>query len=255
VKQCPSCAHNLADFVEFCPYCAAATASVRGPLIPQALSTGAPAVGRPENSGKALASLICGLAFFFWPLAPIGAVLLGHLALAEIKRSAGRLTGRGMAIGGLVAGYLGMSVFPILIILAIAIPNLLRSRMVANEASAAGTLRTYNLALVRYAEQCPQQGYPATLASLGPAPSGGDRCAHASLVDPLLGQEMPVKSGYRFFYTPESYDRAGRVVKYGLGADPVTPNVTGTRHFFTDQSGVIRVSVQGGADVDSQPLP
>jgi hypothetical protein len=55
--------------------------------------------GPPENSGKAMASLICGLVFFFWPLSAVAAVILGHLALSDIKRSAGRLAGRGMAIG------------------------------------------------------------------------------------------------------------------------------------------------------------
>jgi len=256
VKQCPSCSRDLADFVEVCPYCAAALPLAAGRATPQALSGArAAAGGAPENSGKALASLICGVLFFLWPLSAVAAVVLGHVALGEIKRSAGRLVGRGMAIGGLVAGYIGISTLPILILAAIAIPNLLRARIAANEASAVGTLRTYNTALISYAEQCPQQGYPATLASLGPAPSGGEPCAHASLVDPLLAQEMPVQNGYRFFYTPESYDRTGRVVKYGLAADPVTPNATGMRHFFTDQSGVIRSSRLNGADVHSEPLP
>jgi hypothetical protein len=210
--------------------------------------------GPPEGSGKALASLICGVVFFLWPLSAIAAVVLGHVALGEIKRSRGRLAGRGMAMGGLVAGYIGISTIPILIIAAIAIPNLLRSRMVGNEASAVGTLRAYNAALVSYADKCPLEGYPPSLAALGPGPSGPDACAHANLVEPVLGREMPVKSGYRFLYTPENRDRSGRVLSYGLAADPVTPGTTGIRHFFTDESFVIRSSAHGGADVHSQPL-
>jgi type IV pilus assembly protein PilA len=193
--------------------------------------------------------------FFFWPLSAVAAVVLGHVALGEIKRSAGRLAGRGMAIGGLVAGYIGIGIVPVLVIAAIAIPNVLRSRMAANEASAVGALRTYNLALESYADKCPLQGYPPSLASLGPGPSGGDACAHADLVDSLLGQEMPVKSGYRFFYTPENRARSGRVVSYALAADPAAPGTTGIRHFFTDESLVIRSSARGGADVHSEPLP
>jgi len=207
----------------------------------------------PENSGKALASLICGVFFFFWPVA-IVAIVLGHLALSDIKKSAGRLAGRGMAIAGLVTGYIGISILPILIIAAIAIPNILRARMAANEVSAVEALRTYNSALSSFKQECPDQGYPPSLASLGPGSSGGDKCAHADLVEAIMGKEMPVKDGYRFFYVPESYDRAGHIVKYGLAADPVSPGATGVRHFFTDESGVIRSSSRGGADVRSEPI-
>lgn len=205
------------------------------------------------NSSKALASLICGFFFFFWPVA-IVAIVLGHLALSDIKKSAGRLAGRGMAIAGLVAGYIGISILLILIIAAIAIPNILRARMAANEASALAALRRYNSALLSYAQECPNQGYPPSLAYLGPGPSGGDKCAHADLVEAPLGKEMPVKDGYRFFYVPESYDRAGHIVKYGLAADPVSPGATAVRHFFSDESGVIRLSTRGGADARSEPV-
>jgi hypothetical protein len=63
-----------------------------------------------------------------------------------------------------------------LIIAAIAIPNILRSKMAANEASAVGSLRTYNTALVSYATECPSQGYPASLTFLGPSAAGADKC-------------------------------------------------------------------------------
>ena len=131
MKQCPSCGGNLADFVEICPYCGATVPLPQAVQIAgqyQDQAGGAQWSGPPQNSGKALASLICGVVFFFWPLSAIAAVVLGHLALADIQRSAGRLAGRGMAIGGLVTGYIGTSLLPILIIAAIAIPNLLRSR-------------------------------------------------------------------------------------------------------------------------------
>jgi type IV pilus assembly protein PilA len=250
VKQCPNCSGNLADFVALCPYCGAAVAVAQAPGF-----TGQPEWnGPPQNSGKALASLICGMVFFFWPFSALAAVILGHLALSDIRRSAGRLAGRGMAIGGLVTGYIGVSTVPILIIAAIAIPNILRSKMAANEASAVGSLRTYNTALVRYATECPSQGYPASLTFLGPGEAGADKCVRADLVEALMGSEMPVKSGYRFYYAAESYDASGHVVKYALAADPVTPGTTGMRHFFTDESGVIRFSRRGGADAHSEPL-
>lgn len=250
MKQCPSCSGNVADFVAVCPYCGAAVAVAQVPQF-----AGQPAFsGPPQNSGKALASLICGVVFFFWPLSAVAAIVLGHLALSDIKRSAGRLAGRGLAIGGLVTGYIGVSIIPLLIIAAIAIPNLLRARMAANEASAVGSLRTYNTAMITYALQCPNQGYPTSLTFLGPGATGADKCTRANLVDSLMGAEMPVKNGYRFFYAAESYDTSGHVVKYALAADPVTPGTTGMRHFFTDESGVIRFSRRSGADVHSEPV-
>jgi type IV pilus assembly protein PilA len=208
-------------------------------------------IGPQQSSGKATASLVCGVLFFFWPTA-IAAVILGHIALSDIKKSAGRLAGRGMAIAGLVLGYSGLAIIPLLIIAAIAIPNLLRSRMVANEASAVGALRTYNTAMGTYATECPRIGYPKTLANLGASEPDADNCAHALLVDSQLASQLPIKSGYRFFYTPEP-DAKGVFTKYILSADPVGP-ATGVRHFFTDETGIIRVSARGGADVNSEPL-
>jgi type II secretory pathway pseudopilin PulG len=198
--------------------------------------------------------MVCGILFFFWPFTAIAAVVLGHIALSEIKRSAGRLAGHGMAIAGLILGYIGVAFVPfILIIAAIAIPNLLRSKMAANEASAVGSLRTLNTAMVTYATQCPKIGYPKDLRSLGPGLSETDKCAHADLVDAQLGTALPMKYGYHFFYTPQ-VDADGLVTRYVLAADPVTPGSSGVRHFFTDESGVIRYSMRGGADVNSQPL-
>jgi hypothetical protein len=85
-----------------------------------------------------------------------------------------------MAVAGLVMGYIGVSILPILIVAAIAIPNLLQSRMAANEASAVGSLRTNNIALVSFAAQCPNQGYPPSLTFLGPGGGHGQMHADAS---------------------------------------------------------------------------
>src|SRR2546430_11868985 len=72
----------------------------------------------------------------------------------------------------------------ILIIAAIAIPNLLRSRMAANEASAVGSLRTINTAEVTYATSYPTEGFAATLGALGgAAPCGPATVAAACLID------------------------------------------------------------------------
>ena len=245
MKQCPNCRGSLADYVPVCPYC-----GVNVGVTP--VGAGQPAWSGPqEKSGKATASLVCGALFFFWPATAIAAVVLGHIALSEIKKSAGRLAGHGMAVAGLVLGYLGLAVIPfILIIAAIAIPNLLRSRMAANEASAVGTLRTYNTAMVTYVNACSDIGYPKSLESLGP---GGKDCNHLDVVDPILAAQVPVKSGYHFFYMAQT-DSGGKITSYVISADPVTPSTTGVRHFFTDETGVIRYSTSGSADANSPPL-
>jgi uncharacterized protein DUF4190 len=97
MKQCTNCRGNLADFVAVCPYC-----GVSQPVAQMAVQPGwyAP----PQNSNKAIASLVCGLMFFFTPTS-IAAIVLGHLALSDIKKSAGRIAGRGLAVAGLVLGY------------------------------------------------------------------------------------------------------------------------------------------------------
>jgi hypothetical protein len=104
--------------------------------------------------------------FFFIPPASIVAVIFGHLSLSEIRKSAGRLKGDGLAITGLVLGYAGLAVIPVLIIAAIAIPNLLRARMAANESSAVAAVRTLNVAEVVYSQAQQDAGYTCALSDL-----------------------------------------------------------------------------------------
>jgi type IV pilus assembly protein PilA len=135
----------------------------------------------------------------------------------------------------------------ILIIAAIAIPNLLKARISANESSAVGSMRTLNTANVQYAAQCPDLGFPAALANIGP---GAGTCASAGIIDALLVTGL--KSGYTFVYTVTA---AGPpATRYTITANPITPSVTGQRGFFTDESGVIRWANPGPANVGSLPL-
>jgi type IV pilus assembly protein PilA len=129
----------------------------------------------------------------------------------------------------------------ILIIAAIAIPNLLRSKMAANEASAVASLRTYNTTIVEY-ENTYSTAPTTALSQLGPVTSGVPSSTNADLVDSLLGATgNPIKSGYSFTYTPVS---ATPVTQYTILALP-TSTSTGQRKFFTDQSGVIRQTTDG----------
>jgi type IV pilus assembly protein PilA len=123
----------------------------------------------------------------------------------------------------------------ILIIAAIAIPNLLRSRIAANESSAVGSLRTLNTAEITYNTTYPTVGF-ASLTAMGPVTSGSSATSSAAgLIDANLSSGT--KSGYTFTVTPAS---TSPVASYETAAAPVTAGTTGQRYFCSDQSGVIQ---------------
>jgi prepilin-type N-terminal cleavage/methylation domain-containing protein len=134
----------------------------------------------------------------------------------------------------------------ILIIAAIAIPNLIKSKMAANESSAVGSVRTINTSEVAYATGCPQIGFTTTIANLGPS---GNCPPAIGLIDQTLAGA--VKSGYSFTLaggtgnTPET--------TYTINADPSSSS-SGTRHFYSDQSGVIRYNLSATAGTGDLPL-
>jgi type IV pilus assembly protein PilA len=136
----------------------------------------------------------------------------------------------------------------ILIIAAIAIPNLLRSRMAANEASAVGSIRTINTSALQFSSTYPSAGYPATLAALG----GGIPCTATStngcLLDAILA--AGTKSGYKFAWTSD-----GNTPSYGysITGTPVSVGSTGQRMFFSDQTGVIRYAASGTGATAASP--
>ncbi|MGB7590056.1 MAG: prepilin-type N-terminal cleavage/methylation domain-containing protein [Terriglobia bacterium] len=150
----------------------------------------------------------------------------------------------------------------ILIIAAIAIPNLLRSRIAANQASAVGSLRTLNTAEVTYATTY-NTGYSATLGDLGPATGGTTPVATAAgLVDEVLSGSLAgtatattsSKSGYTFTYTPGGVDTSNRINTYSITATPISVGTTGTNYYYSDQSGVIRQNSTAVAGSSDSPL-
>jgi prepilin-type N-terminal cleavage/methylation domain-containing protein len=135
----------------------------------------------------------------------------------------------------------------ILIIAAIAIPNLLRSKIAANQASAVGSLRTLNTACIAFSTSYGQ--FPSALTNLGPVASGGTASStSADLIDQVLAGGQ--KSGYNFSYTA-----GGSNQSYSITATPITVGTTGQNMYYTDQSGVIRVDTSGsGAGASSTPI-
>jgi type II secretory pathway pseudopilin PulG len=191
------------------------------------------------------------LLFFIFPAAVV-AVILGHISSSQIRKSAGRLKGAGMSLAGMILGYVGIAFIPIiLIIAAIAIPNLLKARMAANEATAVGSLRTIATASITYQDE--YHGYPSGLSALGPPLSGQTANADgADLIDDMLMSGS--KSGYSFTYRPVSSHSDGVFDGFDANADPITPGATGNRHFHVDESGVIRAETSAPAGRDSPPL-
>ena len=137
----------------------------------------------------------------------------------------------------------------ILIIAAIAIPNFLRSRVAANQASAIESLRVISTAEVTYSTTY-GTGFSSTLSLLAPPPGSQQPSSTAAgLIDEVLAGGY--KSGYSFFYTPTLID-AGMTNGYMLLANPSTYGTTGGVYYYTDQSFVITAnSTQPASSTDS----
>jgi hypothetical protein len=106
----------------------------------------------------------------------------------------------------------------------------------AAESSVVSSLRNIYRTNFAYAEGRPRQGYASTLREIDSTLDSGE------------------KTGYRFSYVPQSKLAGGRTDAYQIAADPVGPGKPGGRHFFMDETGVIRISQTGAADVKSPTL-
>ncbi len=138
----------------------------------------------------------------------------------------------------------------ILIIAAIAIPNLLRARIAANESSAVSSLRTINTAEVSYATAYPNTGYSANLGALGGAPAAcaaGPTVANACLIDQVLAGGA--KSGYTITEAGGAPNAQNIVVTYETEAIPMAFNQSGVRGFCSIEDAVIRWQPQAQAAI------
>jgi prepilin-type N-terminal cleavage/methylation domain-containing protein len=142
----------------------------------------------------------------------------------------------------------------ILIIAAIAIPNLLRARIAANESSAVSSLRTINTAEVSYTTSFPNVGYSATLADLGTGSATLTTCSSAPtstsacLIDNVLASGT--KSGY-LFSEAGTASTAGTNATYFAEGHPQVANQTGVRGFCSVEDAVIRWTGDSAAIADS----
>ena len=141
----------------------------------------------------------------------------------------------------------------ILIIAAIAIPNLLRAKIAANQASAVQTLRTMTSAEQTFSSTY-NDGFTLTLAQLG-GPPGSSTCANAGMIDEVLSTPPSQKEGYAFAFTPNGTPAltsgvpavcgASGDTGYTISATPMTAGSTGIASYCVDDTGVIRVNAAG----------
>jgi hypothetical protein len=236
---CLGCGNSMAAGERFCGICGRDSLAGSAPVVDPAVAFGLP----PETSGKAIFSLICGILFFI-PLPPffIVAVIFGHLSLSEIRRSAGRLAGRGFAIAGLVLGYLGATAMIALIVFVVSYRkswdrSVAETAIASNENSTVSAVRTLNTAEIAYAQAHRESGYTCSLTEL----SG----AWGISSDLARGR----KNGYVFELQGCTAARAdGPIVKYRVVAYPENSKKAGTPAFCSNESDMIRVARSGSPE-------
>jgi prepilin-type N-terminal cleavage/methylation domain-containing protein len=137
----------------------------------------------------------------------------------------------------------------ILIIAAIAIPNLLRARISANEASTVSSVHTVNTAEITFTTIFPTTGYAASLLSLGPG-GGCNSPANACIIDSLLANGT--KSGYVFTYVQDASSTP--YPGYTLNADPIAHGIKAERSFYSDQMNATHYNQSAVAGPADPPL-
>ena len=137
-----------------------------------------------------------------------------------------------------------------LVIAAIAIPNFLKAKRRMNEASAVSSLHTIAVSDVIYSTVY-GIGFSNSLAHLAgnlAVPDQND----AGLIDEVLASGT--KSGYIFTFTVISTDSSGYVQAYSVNADPIASGTSGNKHFYMDQTSVIRFNDSATAGPGDLPI-
>lgn len=231
----------------------------------------------PPKKGLAIASLVLGiLAVPTAGLLVLGAVIgiiLGIVALAKAAKTPEAYGGKGMAIAGIVTNCLALALVPVIagIVAAIAIPNLLRSRVVANESAVIGDIRTIISAEAAYAGanggyydrlQCLSYPYESCIPEYP--------TAAPEFLDYALSKAQ-MKNGYNRKFHPGAYPESAEqgsflsptsMESYAYVAVPESPGLSGLRSFCGDASGRVCVFsngenpfIQDGAcPIDCEPL-
>ena len=233
---CLGCGNSMAEGERYCAACgrdSQADASVAA-VDPQ-VAFGLP----PETSGKAIFSLICGSLFIVLPFSVV-AVIFGYIALSEIRKSPGRLKGRGLAITAIVLGYVGVLFIVAFIGLGVYAVRKTAKEMnnpgsAAGEGSVVASMRSLNMAEIAYGQAHRDVGYTCSLSEL----SG----VWGLSKDLATGK----KNGYRFeLKNCASAMPGGPIARYQLLAYSDSSR-SDAAAYCTDESDIIRVVRNGSA--------
>ena len=239
---CLGCGTSMAEGERFCANCGRDSSASATAAPDPAIAFGLP----PETSGKAIVSLISGFLSLFLPFALV-AIIFGHLSLSEIRKTRGRLTGRGIAIAGLVLGYLGVVATVGLITFAIISAlrfekaqakiktgkTVYRGQVTTNRPSAVSALRSFNTAEIAFAQAHPAVGYTCSVEEL------------SRIWGISSDLDQVKKNGYVITLQGCASERTkGPVTKYQVLAYP-TPSKAKLPAFCSDESDVIKIEWSG----------
>lgn len=236
---CLGCGNSMGEGEQFCSACgrdSQAAASI--PRIDPEVAFGLP----PQTSGKAIFSLVAGFLFIILPFS-IVAVIFGYIALSEIRKNPGRLKGRGLAITGIVLGYVGVVFIVAFIGVGIygirkAAKEIQTAAVTAHEDSVVSSVRALNTAEIAYGQAHQDAGYTCSLADLA-----GVWGIH----DDLAGGK---KKGYVFeLKNCTAAKPGGPISRYQLLAYSAEPGKAGAAAYCSDESDTIRV-VRNGSPQD-----
>ena len=226
---CSACGTRFAVGHQYCPVCGK---RVVASAVMDVADDSPELLAPPVTSGRAIASLICGILFVF-PLSVI-AIVFGHFSLAEIGSSAGRLKGRGLAMAGLVLGYVGFVVFVLVVIVGvISLPKAWRKQQAdAARSSPVSVVRALNTAEIAYSQAHPAAGYT---------------CSFSELWGVSNSVALAKKNGYALDLAQCSRDKSGGpVVKYQLVVHPMAQK-TARPTYCSSESDVIKIARNGSA--------
>lgn len=188
-----------------------------------------------KTLGLAVASLVFGCLILI-PLLGIlfslTAIVLGIVALVKISNNKENLKGKGLAISGISLGAIGIVIIPVILglLAAIAIPNLLRARIAANEASAVAALKTVSIASKSY--RAANNRYPDQISDL----------AYAE--PPYIGENLA--SGTMQGYIFKCIGASGGSV-FLVTAIPETKGITGSSSFCATEDEIVRYDPDGNS--------
>jgi hypothetical protein len=235
---CCGCGADVPEGSASCANCGSpvlASASAPPPRVTPPQGALPPPAQLPTE-GKATASLVLGVLSLLCLsiLGGVPAVILGHVAQSNIRKSAGQLGGQGMALAGLIMGYLSIVLF--VLMMAATATYFIQARISANEDTAILSLRKIKAVQVVFEAKHRNRGYARELATLGPGPDGscpvGKTEDHACMLDNALGCSSTwcARSGYKFNVTGTECGEDGVCKGYVVVAVPISGSM-GRRSF------------------------